>query len=83
MVKTRFVKSEFEFTIYFMILQRQYHVFLTFSYNTDINIRGNIMKEQNFDTNPQKNEAKKSNIILKLQDICFSYHSLAGETEVL
>ena len=41
------------------------------------------MKEQNFDTNPQKNEAKKSNIILKLQDICFSYHSLAGETEVL
>ena len=41
------------------------------------------MKEQNFDANPQKNEAKKSNIILKLQDICFSYHSLAGETEVL
>ncbi len=41
------------------------------------------MKEQNFDTDLQKKGSKQSNIILQLQDICFSYHSLAGETKVL
>ena len=41
------------------------------------------MKEQNFDMNLQKKGSTHSNIILQLQDICFSYHSLAGETKVL
>ncbi len=41
------------------------------------------MKEQNFDMDLQKKGSKHSNLILQLQDICFSYHSLAGETEVL
>lgn len=41
------------------------------------------MKEQNFDMDLRMKGSKDSNIILQLQDICFSYHSLAGETEVL
>jgi len=41
------------------------------------------MKEQNIDMDLQKKTSAKSNTILQLQDICFSYHSLAGETEVL
>ena len=41
------------------------------------------MENQNFDSILQKPDAKKSNIILQLQNICFSYYSLNGETEVL
>ena len=41
------------------------------------------MKEQNIDMDLQKKASANSNTILQLQDICFSYHSLAGETEVL
>ena len=41
------------------------------------------MKEQYFDLNLQKKGSENMNTILKLQDICFSYYSLAGETEVL
>ena len=83
MAKTRFVKSEFEFTILFLFLQRKYHVFLTFSYNTNRNMRGNHLREQYFDLDLQKKVSENMNSILKLQDICFSYYSLAGETEVL
>jgi len=41
------------------------------------------MKNQNSDLKSQKKEAENANSILQLQDICFSYHSLAGETVVL
>ena len=41
------------------------------------------MKNPNFDLKSQKKESENANNILQLQDICFSYHSLAGETEVL
>ena len=41
------------------------------------------MKNQNSDLKSQKKEAENANSILQLQDICFSYHSLAGETIVL
>jgi len=41
------------------------------------------MTKQIPNTNPPKTNSKHKNKILKLQDICFSYHSLAGETEVL
>ncbi len=41
------------------------------------------MKNPNFDLKSQKKESENANCILQLQDICFSYHSLAGETEVL
>lgn len=37
--------------------------------------------DQNFDLKIAKNKSQKN--ILQLQNICFSYHSLAGETEVL
>lgn len=41
------------------------------------------MIEQYFDLDLQKKVSENMNTILKLQDICFSYYSLAGETEVL
>ena len=41
------------------------------------------MIEQYFDLDLQKKVSENMNSILKLQDICFSYYSLAGETEVL
>ena len=41
------------------------------------------MIEQYFDLDLQKKISENMNSILKLQDICFSYYSLAGETEVL
>ena len=41
------------------------------------------MIEQYFDLDLQKKISENMNTILKLQDICFSYYSLAGETEVL
>lgn len=41
------------------------------------------MKNQNSDLKSQMKESENTNSILQLQDICFSYHSLAGETEVL
>ena len=41
------------------------------------------MKNEIDDLHLKKNEPQKGNKILQLQNICFSYHSLAGETEVL
>lgn len=41
------------------------------------------MKNQYHDLCLQKKASQSANKILQLQDICFSYHSLAGETEVL
>lgn len=41
------------------------------------------MEDSIFDSITQKTDSDTSDIILQLQDICFSYHSLMGETEVL
>lgn len=41
------------------------------------------MTEQYQNKDSQKREIMHVNNILQLQDICFSYHSLSGETEVL
>ena len=41
------------------------------------------MTEQYQNADSQKKEATHVNKILQLQDICFSYHSLSGETDVL
>ena len=41
------------------------------------------MKNQYHDLHLPKKASQNANKILQLQDICFSYHSLAGETEVL
>lgn len=41
------------------------------------------MKNQYHDLHFPAKEPKSVNTILQLQDICFSYHSLTGETEVL
>ncbi len=41
------------------------------------------MTDQFYETNKHEKKSQNTNTILQLQNICFSYHSLAGETEVL